>query len=72
MENFVPTKQHLREVILHNFLQKKTAAETHRFLLEIYGEHSPSQKTCEFWFRRFKNNDFDVSDKERLKLLKPA
>ena len=66
MENFVPTKQHLREVMLSNFIQKKTAAETYRFLLQIYGEHSPSQNTCEYWFRRFKNNDFDVSDKERV------
>ena len=66
MENFVPTKQHLREVMLSNFIQKKTAAETDRFLLQIYGKHSPSQNTCEYWFRRFKINDFDVSDKERV------
>ena len=62
MESFVPTKQHLREVMLSNFIQKKTAAETYRFLLQIYGE----QNTCEYWFWRFKNNDFDVSDKERV------
>jgi [histone H3]-lysine36 N-dimethyltransferase SETMAR len=65
MENFVPTKQHLREVLLHYFFLKKSAAESCRLLSETYGEHSPSIKTCEYWFRRFKTNDFDVSDKER-------
>jgi len=65
MENFVPTKQYLREVILSNFVQRKTAAETYRFLVEVYGEHCPSNKTIEYWFRRFKSNDFDISDKER-------
>ena len=46
MANFVPINQHLREVMLRNVIQKKTAAETDRFLLQIYGEHFPSQNTC--------------------------
>jgi len=29
------------------------------------GEHALSETTCRDWFRRFKNNDFDVNDKER-------
>ena len=66
MKNFVPTKQYLREVMLSNFIQEKPAVETDRFLLQIFGEHFPSQNTCEFWFKRFKNNDFDVSDTYRV------
>ena len=31
---------------------------------EAYGEHAPSQKTCERWFQCFKIGDFDVADKE--------
>lgn len=65
MANFVPKKQHLREVLLHYFLLKKSAAETHRLLVEAYGEHAPSNTTCKEWFQRFKGGDFDVRDKER-------
>lgn len=67
MENFVPKKQHLREVLLHYFISKKSAYETHKLLVEVYGEYAPSKATCENWFRRFKNEDSDVSDKEHGK-----
>ena len=67
MSSFVPNKQHLREVLLHYFIAKKSAAETYRLLLDVYGEHSPSNTTCKEWFRRFKNNDFDTHDKDHGK-----
>lgn len=65
MSTFVPTKRNLREALLFCFNWKKKAAESHRLLCEVYGEHAPSQQTCEYWFRRFKSGDFDVDDKER-------
>ena len=65
MSTFVPIKQHLREALLFCFNLKNCAAEGHRLLWEAYGEHSPTIKTCEYWFRRFKSGDFDTSDKER-------
>ena len=43
---------------------KKSAAESYRILREAYGEHAPSQDTCERWFKCFKSDDFDVKDKE--------
>lgn len=52
-------------MILHYFDLKKTAAETHRLLSEVYGDEIPSERTCRVWFERFRNNDFDVKDKER-------
>lgn len=58
-------KQHLREVLLYHFFAKKTAAEAHRLLKECYGKHAISRSRCFEWFQRFKNGDFDVSDKER-------
>ena len=64
MSKFVPKKDHLREVLLHDFVLKKSAAESYRILQEAYGEHAPSQDTCERWFKRFKSDDFDVKDKE--------
>lgn len=65
MSSFVPTKVYLRGILLHYFLQKKSAAEAHRILVETYADHALSEATCRNWFRRFKNNDFDVEDKER-------
>jgi histone-lysine N-methyltransferase SETMAR len=65
MSEFVPKKLHLREVLLHYFLLKKSAAETYRLLREVYGEYAPSERNCRFWFERFKAGDFDVNDKER-------
>ncbi|EGI60973.1 Mariner Mos1 transposase, partial [Acromyrmex echinatior] len=52
-------------VLLYYFILKKNAAETHRLLVEIYGEHAPSKTSCKEWFRRFNSSDFDVRDKER-------
>lgn len=54
MSNFVPEKQHLREVLIHYFLLRKSAAETRRLLVQVYGEHAPADTTCRDWFRRFK------------------
>lgn len=66
MSSYEPKKQHLREIILFLFNSKKSAAETHRLLVETYGtDCTPSVKTCEYWFRRFKSGDFDVEDKKR-------
>lgn len=65
MSTFEPKKQHLREVLLFFFNSKKSAAESHRLLSDTYGDYTPSIKTCEYWFRRFKSGDFDTIDKDR-------
>ena len=67
MSNFVPKKEYLRGILLHYFFMKKTAAESHRILVEVYGEHALSETTCRDWFRhfKFKDGDFSVEDKER-------
>jgi len=62
MSEFVPKKQ--REVLLH-YLLKKSAAETCRLLVDVYGDHAPSEPTCRYWFDIGKSGDFDVNDKER-------
>ena len=58
---------HLREVLLHYLISKKTAAESHRILVKVYGEHALSETMCRDWFRRFKSGDFDLSNKDRGK-----
>ena len=34
---------------------KKTAVESLRILVEVYGEHALAERTCQKWFARFKN-----------------
>ncbi|EGI67318.1 Mariner Mos1 transposase [Acromyrmex echinatior] len=58
-------KLFFRCVLLHYFDLKKSAAETHRLLAEIYGESVPSETVCRDWFRRFKSGDCNVHDKQR-------
>ncbi|KAG5318880.1 MOS1T transposase, partial [Pseudoatta argentina] len=65
MSILVPNKVYLRGILLHYFIQKKSAAEAHRILVQTYGDNALSDTTCRGWFRRFKNNDFELEDKER-------
>ena len=50
MLNFVPKKLFLRGFLLHYFNMKKTAAESHRILVEVCGEHALADGTCQKWF----------------------
>ena len=49
MSNFVPEKMFLRGVLLHYFNIKKTFAESHRILVEVYGEHAIAERTSQNW-----------------------
>ncbi|KAG5327632.1 MOS1T transposase, partial [Pseudoatta argentina] len=44
---------------------KVVETEAHRILVQTYGDNALSDTTCRDWFRRFKNNDFQLEDKER-------
>jgi len=37
-------------MLLHYFDVKKTAAETHHVLSNVYGDETPSERTCKVWF----------------------
>lgn len=65
MANFVPNNVFLRGVLLHYFNMKKKATESHRILVEVYGDHALSERTCQRWFGRFKSGNFDLEDEER-------
>ncbi|GBP16140.1 Mariner Mos1 transposase [Eumeta japonica] len=41
------------------------AAEAHRLLVEAYNEADLAERSCRERFRKFKNCDFDVEDKDR-------
>ena len=61
----MPEKVFLRGVLLHYFNMKKTAAESHRILVEVYCEHALAERTCQKWFARFKSGYFVLEDEER-------
>ena len=65
MSNYVPEKVFLQGVLLHYFNMKKTAAESYRILVEVYGEHNLAKQTCKKWFARFKSGDFGLEHEER-------
>lgn len=65
MSNFVPENIHLPTSLLFCFKLKKTAAESHRMLIEAYGEHALGETQCKEWFRKFRSGDFDVRNEER-------
>ena len=62
MSVYEPNSRHLRKVLIFCFNMKKSVAEAHRMLSNIYGEAAINERTCREWFQRFKNGDFDVED----------
>ena len=67
ISNFVANSHYWREVLLHYFISKKTAAGSHRILVKVYGKHDLSETKCNYWFRGFKSGNFDLSNKDRGK-----
>jgi len=62
---FAKKKKHMREALLFCFNLKKSAAKSHRMLVETHGDNALSETTCRDWFRRFNDDNFDLSDKKR-------
>ncbi|EFN84002.1 hypothetical protein EAI_03386, partial [Harpegnathos saltator] len=58
MSIFVPTRRNLREALPFRFHLKKSSAESLRLLSQAYGDYAPPISTCEYWFSRFKSEDF--------------
>ena len=53
MSNLILRKREIRKTLLFCHHLKKTAAESHGMLLEIYADNALSETTCRDWFRRF-------------------
>jgi len=67
MSNFVPGNYDLRTALIFCYHLKKIAAESHRMLVEAYGEHAFGKSQCFEWFKKFKSGDFDLRNEERGK-----
>ena len=64
MSNFVPGNYDLRTALIFCYHLKKTA-ESHRMLVEAYGEHALGKSQCFEWFKNFRSGNFDVRNEER-------
>ena len=54
----------MREALLFCFNLKKSTVESHRMLVEAYGDNALSETTCRDWFRRFNDDNLDLNDKK--------
>ena len=66
MWNFGRKNYDLPRALTFCYHLKKTAAESHRMLVEAYGGHALGKSWCFKWFKKFKSDDFDVR-KEKLR-----
>ena len=64
MSSFLSEKKHMREALLFSFNLKKSVAESHRMLVQAYDYSALSESACRDWFHRFKDGNFDLSDKK--------
>jgi len=62
MSSFESNKRHL--LLIYFFNLKKSATEAHRLLVEAYNDAALSERSFREWFQKFKNDEFDVEDKE--------
>jgi len=58
-------KMFIRHCIRYEFHQQKSDAQACTVTCSVLGEKVLSKSTCEFWFRRFRVGNFDVSNLER-------
>lgn len=67
MSNSPPENVVLRGSLRTFFHLKKSAAQSHRVLVQAYGDHALSETQCKEWFRRFRSGNFDLRNEERGK-----
>ena len=65
MSSFVPTNNDLGTALVFCYHLNKIAAESHRMLVEAYGEYALGKTQCFEWFKKLKSSNFDVRNEDR-------
>jgi len=58
-------KVHFRHLMLFYFRKGKNAAQTAKKICIVYGDSAVAESTVLKWFTRFRNDNFDLEDRER-------
>ncbi|EZA52455.1 Histone-lysine N-methyltransferase SETMAR [Ooceraea biroi] len=59
------SKQQIRPILLYEFKRGTNASQTHRNLCEVFGQDVITVRSCQFWFEKFRNGDFNLEDEPR-------
>ena len=54
-----------KNIVLHYFDLKIPPLKTHKILFECYKDDSSSLRTIKYWYSRFNDRDFSLTDKPR-------
>lgn len=58
-------KEHFRHIMLFYFRKGKNASQTQKKICAVYGEDAVDDSTCRKWFRKFRENNCNLSDTPR-------
>ncbi|XP_026825471.1 histone-lysine N-methyltransferase SETMAR-like [Ooceraea biroi] len=59
------SKQQIRPILLYECKRGTNASQTHRNLCEVFGQDVITVRSCQFWFEKFRNGDFNLEDEPR-------
>lgn len=58
-------KTFFRHSLLYEYLLGRNATEAHRNLCIVFGTDTPTKRTCEIWFERFRSGNYSIEDEPR-------